>query len=99
MIRRRHRINFRLTDDQHRKYEAMLRAPRHGRHYWSWTDMCIVALDELWKAVGSPEPAPPAERMTAGPAVIQDLFTKKKRPRSAPTSAPTRPTTSRRKKR
>lgn len=90
MIHAVHRKIFRLTDKQLRRYEMIFKVGCGIRRVYTWTDLCLMALEELWKSMGSPEPEqpaasdkPPAKRQT-------DLFSFTRRSPTSPTSAPKR---------
>lgn len=99
MIRRKNRINFRLTDQEFERYAMLIVLKPAGYAVRNWSDLCKMSLREMWKHLGSPEPPPAAESLTADRVSDADLFTVKKRSRSAPTSAPTRPSKRKRAKR
>jgi hypothetical protein len=91
MIRRGKRVTFRMTDWEHAHYGTIISSKVAGFLMSSWTDLCKMALRELWLKMGSPEP-PAGERQTvSSTSDTYELFSTKRRPRPATRSAPTRP--------
>jgi len=99
MNRRPNRFTFRMTDQQQRRFEMLLKGHGGGRRLWTWTDLVLCALQELWEKCGSPEPPKLEVVRQTSSTNGKDLFSFTKRPRPATRSAPTRPHKPKRRKR